>query len=123
MKREVVQFKVNGQSGEFNHLINHRRVAGPNSSMLAFETALRSQEEKKDKKSKRLEDQAPKDSTANRPRFRSFPKKDRNLFPAFVVSPKEMEQRKKQHPFYLKEGIFQSTDEYPGKYIVSAQYL
>ena len=120
-RREVLQFKINGQSGELNHLINHRRVMGPNSSMVAFETGLRVYNTSKGRKVKQSEEPLKPDPVQDRPQFKNTPKIDRQEFPSFLLSPKEAEQRKKQSSFYLRPGLFKSTDSPPGKLIVSAQ--
>lgn len=119
-KKELISFKVNGQSGEFEHLINHRRVQGANSSMLAFETCLRSYDSKVKHISRRSKTDAEQPASLVRPQFSSLPKVDRGEFPQFVVTAKEAEKLKKSNAFYTKPGIIRPAASPSGKQTVTA---
>lgn len=119
-KKLVVQFKVNGQSGEFAHLINHRRIGCPNESMAAFETGLRAYDNKLSKSMTQNEGNHAKQRISDRPKFYNFPKIDRGEFPHYLVTQKEMEKLKKINPVYANENLIHTFKPPSNKLMLSA---
>ena len=110
-----MEFKPNGQSGEFNHLINKRRIKVANESMVAFETGLR---EHRPVKGKQYSNKGlPKE------KFDCIPAVERKEFPQFILTKKDFEARKKNLP-HIGEGLFHELTGLTGRpeVVYSAQY-
>ena len=97
IKKQVIGFRINGQSGDFNHLINKRRIRVGNESMVSFETGLRDYSLIKSKNGSNKG--IPKE------KFDSIPIVDRKEFPQFVMTKKDFEKKQKLFP-NMKEGLY-----------------
>lgn len=97
-----MEFHVNGQSGEFQHLINHRQYYLGNPSLVSFETGLR------DYSKENIAGQRQKEktqSTSVKSGFSPLPFIDRKEFPNIAIEKKRAESLKKTNPFYSKESL------------------
>lgn len=96
---------MNGQSGEFAHLINRRKITLANASMAAFETGLRSYENKRAKSIGQIEENYNGQAMKDRPIFQALPKIDRGDYPYYLVTQKELEKYKKTNPVYSNDRL------------------
>jgi hypothetical protein len=100
---------MNGHSGEFGHLLNHRRITAANASMASFETGLRSYENRRAKSKAEPEDPQSPSKDQAKPKFQVLPMIDRGEYPYYLVTAKELDLYKKKSPIYSNERLVQQS--------------
>ena len=121
-KKQVVQFKTNGNPGEFWPFINHRVLEAPNECQLAFETNLRSYNAPKLKVLSRPDSGVGK-TTQDAPPFTNLPLKERHQYPFYRITRKEMDTFKKLNPSIPKESVVLKEDSTNPKSLIEVTAL